>query len=168
MLVWKVAMWQEMWGACVASTVAMCLVLKRSCYLKRGIDVGGQQTTYRLLGLTWTCSCNTGDVTLSLGWLTADACSISALNIGTHGQEYRMTQDDTPIIWRGPMVNSAFDKMLLGTQWGRLDVLVVDLPPGEALPGLSGVVSKFLFAMRFKAGDTAVCHSIFSVDLPSC
>ena len=28
------------------------------------------------------------------------------------------------------MVNSAFDKMLVGTDWGKLDVLIVDMPPG--------------------------------------
>lgn len=39
-------------------------------------------------------------------------------------------QDDKPAVLRGPMVNSAFDKMLLGTDWGKLDVLVVDMPPG--------------------------------------
>jgi hypothetical protein len=39
-------------------------------------------------------------------------------------------QDDTPIVWRGPMATKAMDKMLMGTAWGRLDVLVVDMPPG--------------------------------------
>eukprot|EP00798_Chlamydomonas_sp_ICE-L_P029976 gene29976-18047_t len=39
-------------------------------------------------------------------------------------------EEDTPALWRGPMVNKAFDKMLLGTDWGELDVLVVDMPPG--------------------------------------
>ncbi|KAG2497962.1 hypothetical protein HYH03_004223 [Edaphochlamys debaryana] len=39
-------------------------------------------------------------------------------------------EGDEPVVWRGPMVNSAFDKMLFGTAWGPLDVLVVDMPPG--------------------------------------
>lgn len=43
-----------------------------------------------------------------------------------------LCQGDEPVVWRGPMVNNAFDKMLFGTEWGLLDVLVVDMPPGEA------------------------------------
>ncbi|KXZ56765.1 hypothetical protein GPECTOR_1g69 [Gonium pectorale] len=39
-------------------------------------------------------------------------------------------EGDEPVVWRGPMVNNAFDKMLFGTDWGPLDVLVVDMPPG--------------------------------------
>ncbi|GFR41450.1 hypothetical protein Agub_g2137 [Astrephomene gubernaculifera] len=39
-------------------------------------------------------------------------------------------EGDEPVVWRGPMVNNAFDKMLYGTAWGALDVLVVDMPPG--------------------------------------
>lgn len=34
------------------------------------------------------------------------------------------------VAWRGPMVNNAFDKLLLGTGWGDLDCLIVDMPPG--------------------------------------
>ncbi|KAG1678193.1 hypothetical protein FOA52_016130 [Chlamydomonas sp. UWO 241] len=37
---------------------------------------------------------------------------------------------DAPAVLRGPMVGSAFEKMLFGTEWGALDVLVVDMPPG--------------------------------------
>lgn len=37
---------------------------------------------------------------------------------------------DTPVVWRGPIVNSAIDRFLMGTAWGHLDVLVVDMPPG--------------------------------------
>ncbi|MEW5316852.1 MAG: hypothetical protein WDW38_008197 [Sanguina aurantia] len=39
-------------------------------------------------------------------------------------------EPDQPVIWRGPMVSNAFDKMLTGTEWGALDVLLVDMPPG--------------------------------------
>ncbi len=41
-----------------------------------------------------------------------------------------LVAEDTPMIWRGPMVMSAIQQMLRDVAWGELDILVVDLPPG--------------------------------------
>ena len=38
--------------------------------------------------------------------------------------------DDTPVIWRGPLVAGAVRQMLTDVDWGKLDYLIVDLPPG--------------------------------------
>jgi ATP-binding protein involved in chromosome partitioning len=41
-----------------------------------------------------------------------------------------LTEKDTPMIWRGPMVISALKQMLRQVNWAPLDILIVDMPPG--------------------------------------
>jgi len=41
-----------------------------------------------------------------------------------------LVEEDTPMIWRGPMVTQALEQLLNDTRWKDLDYLVIDLPPG--------------------------------------
>lgn len=41
-----------------------------------------------------------------------------------------LIDEDTPMIWRGPMVTQALEQLLNDTQWREVDYLVIDLPPG--------------------------------------
>jgi ATP-binding protein involved in chromosome partitioning len=41
-----------------------------------------------------------------------------------------ITDPDTPVIWRGPMVMKALDQFLTDVKWGVLDFMIIDLPPG--------------------------------------
>jgi ATP-binding protein involved in chromosome partitioning len=41
-----------------------------------------------------------------------------------------ITDVDTPVIWRGPMVMKAIDQFLTDVKWGTLDFMIIDLPPG--------------------------------------
>ena len=56
--------------------------------------------------------------------LPIEAHGIRSISMG-----YLVTEK-TPMVWRGPMVSSAFQQLVNQTQWGDLDYLVVDMPPG--------------------------------------
>ena len=52
------------------------------------------------------------------------AWGLSCMSIGF------VVDEETPMIWRGPMVMGALEQMMGQVEWGALDVLVVDMPPG--------------------------------------
>lgn len=56
--------------------------------------------------------------------LPVPAQGLTAMSMGL------MVEDETAMIWRGPMVTSAITQMLAEVDWGQLDVLIVDMPPG--------------------------------------
>lgn len=61
----------------------------------------------------------------------AEAYGVKIMSIGF------LVQPDQPLIWRGPMLHSAIRQFLSDVDWGELDYLVVDLPPGTGDAGLS-------------------------------
>ena len=63
--------------------------------------------------------------------LPAEAHGVKLMSIGF------MVKADQPLIWRGPMLHTAIRQFLSDVEWGELDYLVVDLPPGTGDAGLS-------------------------------
>jgi ATP-binding protein involved in chromosome partitioning len=63
--------------------------------------------------------------------IPAEAYGVKFMSIGF------MVKADQPLIWRGPMLHSAIRQFLTDVEWGELDYLVVDLPPGTGDAGLS-------------------------------
>ena len=53
-----------------------------------------------------------------------EAHGVKAMSIGF------MVDVETPMVWRGPMVAQALDQLLGQTNWGEIDYLIVDMPPG--------------------------------------
>jgi ATP-binding protein involved in chromosome partitioning len=53
-----------------------------------------------------------------------EAYGVKVMSIGF------LVDEETPMIWRGPMVMSALTQLLREVQWGPLDIMVVDMPPG--------------------------------------
>jgi ATP-binding protein involved in chromosome partitioning len=48
-----------------------------------------------------------------------------------------LVDDNTPVVWRGPMVMKTIQQFVQNVQWGELDILLVDLPPGTGDAQLS-------------------------------
>ncbi|MEM9159060.1 MAG: Mrp/NBP35 family ATP-binding protein [Verrucomicrobiota bacterium] len=48
-----------------------------------------------------------------------------------------LVDDDTPVIWRGPMIQKTIRQFIFNVNWGQLDTLIIDLPPGTGDAQLS-------------------------------
>ena len=79
----------------------------------------------RLLGL------NQKPQTKDKKLLPIEAWGLQAMSIGF------LVAEDSPTIWRGPMVMSAIEQMLKDVAWDGLDVLIIDMPPGTGDAQLS-------------------------------
>ena len=63
--------------------------------------------------------------------IPAEAYGVKLMSIGF------LVKPDQPLIWRGPMLHSALRQFLTDVEWGELDYLVIDLPPGTGDAALS-------------------------------
>lgn len=63
----------------------------------------------------------------------------------------KLVESDKPLIWRGPMAHGAFKQLTEQTQWGELDYLIIDLPPG------TGDVPLTMAQMLSLTGAVIVC-----------
>jgi ATP-binding protein involved in chromosome partitioning len=61
----------------------------------------------------------------------AEAYGVKVMSIGF------LVKADQPLIWRGPMLHSAIRQFLTDVDWGELDYLIIDLPPGTGDAALS-------------------------------
>ena len=109
-------------GGVGKSTVAVNLALGlAACGAKVGIldaDIYGPSIP-RMLGVSGKPTSKDGK-TLE----PKEAFGVKAMSIGF------LIDEDTPMVWRGPMVMQALKQLLSDTNWGELDYLIVDLPPG--------------------------------------
>jgi Mrp family chromosome partitioning ATPase len=74
---------------------------------------------------------------------------LGPLNVRIVSMEFLLQDADTPVIWRGPLKMRVITEFLSKVNWGKLDFLIIDLPPGtgdeslsilQLLPDLEGVI----------------------------
>jgi len=102
----------------VAANLAIAMVAQGKRVGLLDADVYGPSQP-RMLGISGRPSSPDGQTILPLR-----NHGVTAMSIGM------MVPEGEAVVWRGPMLMGALEQMLRQVQWGRLDVLLVDLPPG--------------------------------------
>jgi ATP-binding protein involved in chromosome partitioning len=102
----------------VAANLAVALVAEGKKVGMLDADVYGPSQP-RMLGISGRPASPDGKTILPLR-----NHGVTLMSIGL------MTKEDEAVVWRGPMLMGALQQMLGQVQWGNLDVLIVDLPPG--------------------------------------
>ncbi len=109
-------------GGVGKSTIAVNLALGlKAAGLRIGLldaDIYGPSLP-RMMGITGRPTSPDGKVLIPM-----EKFGVKCMSIGF------LVAEETPMIWRGPMVMGALEQMLRDVEWGELDVLVVDMPPG--------------------------------------
>jgi ATP-binding protein involved in chromosome partitioning len=101
----------------VAVNLAVALALQGHAVGLLDADIYGPSLP-RMLGVSRKPEVRDGKM------LPLPAWGLKAMSIGF------LVEEETPMIWRGPMVMGALEQMLGQVEWGALDVLIVDMPPG--------------------------------------
>ncbi|MGE0652091.1 MAG: iron-sulfur cluster carrier protein ApbC [Alphaproteobacteria bacterium] len=102
----------------VAANLALALRAEGRAVGMLDADIYGPSVP-RMLGITGRPQSKDGKILEPM-----EKYGIKAMSIGF------LIKEDTPMIWRGPMVIGALEQMMRDVNWGELDVMVVDMPPG--------------------------------------
>ncbi|KAH8515371.1 hypothetical protein H0E87_004009 [Populus deltoides] len=107
--------------AVASGKVNLAVALAKNCQLKVGLldaDVYGPSVPMMMK------IDRKPDITEDKKMIPIENYGVKCMSMGF------LVEKDAPIVWRGPMVMSALAKMTRGVDWGNLDILVVDMPPG--------------------------------------